>query len=587
MAEQLLHRDRVEFEAPPYGGSFIFQMVVLGFASLGLQIGLFWFATGGMISQGIGPVTAGPLNLKPNLTVLPGSTAVCRGEVWVSVVAGTPPNYGSPNVRPVSSRLMALDVQTGFVKETNITLSPSPTGLLTVDDQLWCVAETVVYRIENGEAIPRYPRRSLIQPSKPFLYSGRLAVIDKNRNDVASLLTWDDGEWKDEGPIDVPIPQAARWFSPELRVVSNGTTTFVFFTDGPTILYREGFQLNPVSASPVEPKPASALHPENDQAAMLTSMMATQTSIGIPQHPGWKGMPISNNWGTTWEVAVIHDELWAFFHTGPYRDTKVEQYRMQNGNWVNATPKFPPEMRGFGVAGGPTGYLVSNDLSLFQVKSSSLERVTTGTPMSERFRSVLIYLKTLGLYLLATGGLILGAWRLMQIHRKRGYVYGKRSVIHASILRRGIAGNRFPVDRFSSVLLVFSHVVRRCDDSASAAVRNSGNRRSIFLYAAFDSRVMVGNDPDSLLWGRQLGIHTGQMAAGDSDFEDNTASLWNAAVLRTRVARLCRRSLFPYLVTGRSADCVDTTLATIGRPHCRHCRRQRVGVQFKLVGGAG
>lgn len=439
MAEQLLHRDRVEFEAPPYGGSFIFQMVVLGFASLGLQIGLFWFATGGMISQGIGPVTAGPLNLKPNLTVLPGSTAVCRGEVWVSVVAGTPPNYGSPNVRPVSSRLMALDVQTGFVKETNITLSPSPTGLLTVDDQLWCVAETVVYRIENGEAIPRYPRRSLIQPSKPFLYSGRLAVIDKNRNDVASLLTWDDGEWKDEGPIDVPIPQAARWFSPELRVVSNGTTTFVFFTDGPTILYREGFQLNPVSASPVEPKPASALHPENDQAAMLTSMMATQTSIGIPQHPGWKGMPISNNWGTTWEVAVIHDELWAFFHTGPYRDTKVEQYRMQNGNWVNATPKFPPEMRGFGVAGGPTGYLVSNDLSLFQVKSSSLERVTTGTPMSERFRSVLIYLKTLGLYLLATGGLILGAWRLMQIHRKRGYVYGKRSVIHASILRRGIA----------------------------------------------------------------------------------------------------------------------------------------------------
>lgn len=437
MAEKPAFHDRVEFEAPAYRGRFIFQMIVLAFASLGLQIGLFWFGMGGSVSPGIR--AAIPLNSKADLTVLPGSTTVCEGKVWVSVVSGTAPVYGTANVRPPSSRLITLDVLTGKAVETNITLSPSPAGLLTVNDQVWCVAETVVYRIEDGEAIPRHPQRSLIQPSKPFLYQGHLAVIDKNQNNTASLLIWDDGEWRDQGPVDVPIPAGGPWISPDVRVISNGIRTFVVLTNSMRIFYREGFELNPASILPVEPEPASALQPENDQSARLSSMLATRTSVGSARLPGWNELPVSNNWGTKWEVAWIHDELWAFVHSAPYNETKVEQYRLQNGIWVNATPIFPPEMRSFGVAGGSTGYLVSSDLSLFKIQASSLERVTTGQPMSERIRSVLNRLKVLGLYLFATGTLVLGTWYLMSIHRRREYLYGKRTVIQASILRRSIA----------------------------------------------------------------------------------------------------------------------------------------------------
>ena len=457
MPERSSPHDRVEFEAPAYTGTFVLQMVLLAFASLGLHVGLFWFAMEFLLpSQKLAPTLA----LKANVNIVPGSTTVCEGKVWVSVTSMTAPVYGTANDRPPISHLIALDVVTGKTLETNITLSPSPSGLVTMDDQVWCVAETVVYRIENGEAIPRYPQRRLIQPSKPFVHKGLLAVIDKDQSGSATLLTWNDGEWTDEGPVDVSIPASGRWISPELRVVSNGTKTFVVFSDSMSILYREGFAMHPVDTLSAEPEPASALHPENDLSDRLSSMLSTRPAAGRTHLPGWKELPQLNNWGTKWEVALIRDELWAFFHTGPYNDAKVEQFRLENGNWVNATAKFPPEMRAFGVAGGPTGYLVSNDLSLFRIQPSGLERVTTGRPISERIRSMLNRLKVAGLYLFATGTLVLGAGALMRTHRRREYLYGKRTVVQASILQRSIArGIDFMVTVFPTyfwIWVVFS-----------------------------------------------------------------------------------------------------------------------------------
>ena len=307
MPERSSPHDRVEFEAPAYTGTFVLQMVLLAFASLGLHVGLFWFAMEFLLpSQKLAPTLA----LKANVNIVPGSTTVCEGKVWVSVTSMTAPVYGTANDRPPISHLIALDVVTGKTLETNITLSPSPSGLVTMDDQVWCVAETVVYRIENGEAIPRYPQRRLIQPSKPFVHKGQLAVIDKDQSGSATLLTWNDGEWTDEGPVDVSIPASGRWISPELRVVSNGTKTFVVFSDSMSILYREGFAMHPVDTLSAEPEPASALHPENDLSDRLSSMLSTRPAAGRTHLPGWKELPQLNNWGTKWDLsdACINDD---------------------------------------------------------------------------------------------------------------------------------------------------------------------------------------------------------------------------------------------------------------------------------------
>ena len=260
MTEQPQHRDHVEFETPPYGGRFILGMVLLAIATIGLQvILLIWLMPEGFWGDGstLGAQRRGPMSIIPAMTVMPGSSVICQGQVWVSVATGPPAMPGSSSVRPASSHLIPFDLKTGKAGPS-ITLSPCPIGLVVIDEQLWGVAETVVYRLQDGEILPRHPRRILIQPSKPFIHEGRLAVIDKNRNNLASLLTWSEGEWVEESPVDLPILAIPNpWFTPELRVLSDGRSTFVFYSDGQTISYREGF--NPTSAA----EPVSALQPAN------------------------------------------------------------------------------------------------------------------------------------------------------------------------------------------------------------------------------------------------------------------------------------------------------------------------------------
>ena len=447
MIELANHQDRVEFETPPYGTSFIFQAVFIALVALGLHIWLFWLATDRWWSNAAinsPAINAGALGYSPVVTVMPGSTAVVKGEVWTSVVAGKPIVPGSDMVRPASSRLVAIDLKTGKARETQITLSPSPAGLLTIDDQLWCVAETVVYRIENGEAIPRHPRRVLIQPSKPFVHHGRLAVIDKNRNDIATLLTWKDGEWSDEGTIDIPIPVAGRWVSPELRALYDGKTTYILMSEGQNILYREGFS----QIQATDPEPASALEPENvfDIDKKLSAMATS--SGGLPAlgrngigYSGWKTLPITLNWWAKWEAALVNGELMIFTPAtnNGYNSSPIQQYRIHNGNAVTVSTPFPPETSSFGVAGGESGYLVTDDLRLFKLDGTTFERVTAGPPMTERFRSVLARFRLMLRYLISTGLLVLGIGGLMRLHRKPEYLYGKRNVILASLMKRAIA----------------------------------------------------------------------------------------------------------------------------------------------------
>ncbi len=434
MPQPPLNQERIEFEAPPYGGNFIFQMVLMTFAAIAFQFAVNFLLPFGLWSNSLlsGQLARAGFGNITNVSVIPGGSFIWNDEVWALVMAGPPPvsgiapARGGLATRGTSSRLVAFDRQTGKMRETNITLSPTPSGMIVIDDQLWGVAETVVYRIEGDKFIPRHPFRLLMNPTTPFNYEGRLAVIDRNRSDVFSLLTFQDGEWVDEGTVDVPASGIlSPWYSPELRVVSHPKGTLMFYSEGQTLLFREGLNLIPAS------EPASALRPDNSQPANVMNQLKT--------HPGWMSTTIATNWGNSWEVTSIGDEFWAHSNPNPYTSSAVQQFRYQRGSWQRTTPLHPPEMQSFSVVGGDSGYLVTDDLRLLSIDESKFQQVTTGTPLSERLRNVLKLFWLLFCYLLSVAMLVLGTTWLMKIHRRPEYLFGKRTMTQASILRRAVA----------------------------------------------------------------------------------------------------------------------------------------------------
>ena len=472
MSQQPLNQDRVEFEVPPYGGSFIFQMVLMAIAAIIFQIAVNFLAPFGpwsntsisdqMARAGIGNIT--------NVTVMPGGSLIWNDEVWSLAMTGPPPlpgitpARGGIAARSASSRLIAFDRKTGKKRETNLNLSPTPSGMIVINDQLWGVAETVVYRIERDKVIPRHPTRLLLNPSKPFHYEGRLAVVDRNRSDIFSLLTFQDGEWIDEGLIDVPASAVpSPWLPSELRIVSNQKGTFMFYSENQTIQFREGLSLIPAS------DPASALRPIDQQPAPFSPNLPKRSA-------GWKTTPIANNWGSSWEVTLINDELWAHSLTSPYSSSTIQQYRYQNGSWLCTTPVHSPEMQSFGVVGGKSGYLVTDDLRLLSIDGPTFQQVTSGVPLSERLRTVLKLFGLLFCYLLSVGLLVLGTTWLMKIHRRSDYLFGKRTMTQASVLRRAVArGIDLMITVFPSVFwtsVVADSYVQIEQQSASMGINN-------------------------------------------------------------------------------------------------------------------
>jgi uncharacterized RDD family membrane protein YckC len=446
MSTQSPPTDRVEFETPPYGAKYILLMVLLAFLILGLQIGAttIWIWQ----RQGANPTRVPLLGQTASRDPIPGCTVLFKGEVWSAMSMDVRSMPGATSGKPSPPQLIAFNEQTGKSRDTGIRLQQPPLGMQAIDHRLWCVAEGVVYRVENGEAFSRHPRRMLVQPSRPFIYKGLLAVIDKNKNGGSSLLTWKDEEWFDEGSVDVPIPSSASaWFTPEIRVAADGDRFFVFYTEGQNILFREGFNLNP----DWEPVPASALHPENvdnlygeikltpGQAAATTRVVTPPSNFPALQAQGWTNLPVATNWQTMWEVAAINGEPWIFTIPTPYNDQKLQSYKRTGNAWVNVTPKFPPLLKSMGVNSGPTGYLAADESRLYKLNGTDFEQVTTGPPMSERLRSVLGRTIGIAAYLLIMSVLVVGTTRLMRAHRNPQYSYGKQTVTQASVCRRAMA----------------------------------------------------------------------------------------------------------------------------------------------------
>lgn len=429
MASNPMSREEDDAVLQRYPRRFVVLMILLALVATTLQVVLSvtileggWFSGQGAIS----PFRGGTTN-----SILMNCSAIRGNELWVSVSLDPLAYPRSTAAMLPKSRLVAIDLKNGDVRETAITLTPAPRGLIVVNDQLWCVSNTVVYQIVDQQAISRKPRRVLNQPSNPFVHEGQVAVIDHTTNDQYELLQFVNNDWSHVGFVAVPqsTAPAAPWSFPDLRVLQTEKSIFLFYSSGSTVTFREGISL---TAAPV---PASGLLPEN-LAERWTGRGFAQESV---DGSTWDLIPGISNWVTAWEVLEVNGALRIFYNSSNSVANPIQQLELRGQQWINVAASYPPVAVSFSVTGGTPGYLVTDDLRLFQLNGSTLQRMTKGPLISERFRAVQQIIGFSLSYLLATAVLFVGAWRLMLRYRNPRYLYGKRTVQQASLVRRGIA----------------------------------------------------------------------------------------------------------------------------------------------------
>lgn len=429
MPQQATDSTPFEMQSKPIGMRFILGMILLAIMTLGVHVGLTALITAGrnFIHPSIFPRLRGPMAFSATTSVSPGNSAVWNGELWASVA--TAPNMGRVvaigNVRAPSSRLVAIDLQTGKVRETGLTLTPAPVGMLVVNGKLWTVSETVVHQIQGGQLTPRHPVRSLNDPSNPFLYEGKLAVIDKNKSDVYSLLTWNEGEWTEVGKVDVPpLANPSPWVTAHLKVVADDDSVYLFFNNGQRLLYRKGILFVPDAAN--------ALKPENLDLNSPTNGLAT--------YPDWAAAPVKLAWNNQWDATVNNGQLYVYEISSSGPTNVIDQLKESNGTWTTKVLPLPDTMGGFSLSGGPITYVVGDDLDLYSINNfNSVQLIASAAPTPKRHLLSLGFLLMLIPYVISMGLLVLGTWWLMRSGRTSTYLYGKRTVTQASILRRGIA----------------------------------------------------------------------------------------------------------------------------------------------------
>jgi uncharacterized RDD family membrane protein YckC len=138
----------------------------------------------------------------------------------------------------------------------------------------------------------------------------------------------------------------------------------------------------------------------------------------------------------------------------------VQKSKLQGGVFVVSLPNLPVHWSSISAVSGSSGLLVGDHLQLIAADETSTSKLTPeAINLADKIGFVLTMLWLCVRYSLLAAVLGLGTTWLMKIHRSPGYLYGKRTASHATVLRRGIA--RF-IDTVITVyppLFWFAHIV--------------------------------------------------------------------------------------------------------------------------------
>lgn len=419
----------------PYGARFVSLVMLLVVLVTGLEAVMFlaiprdaW-----IFSRRVLPVTTVARALGSDLSVSPGNAVVWNGELWAAAGTQGQTIRGLPAQNNIGkAHLIAFDLKTGASRNTGLTI-PASVGMLNVNEELWIVSNAGVYRVDGDLVLERHPRRGLVNVSAPFTYQGRMAVIDRNKDGIYTLLAWNEGEWDEVARVDIPAEALYAWFTPQLRVVTDERSTYLFYYDGNTLKFREGMPLD-------FDRPVSALDPANKKEIKFDdprTRITSQVPVTLPSD--WKPLPLTLPWGSVWDVALIDGDLWAFGIANNGSSGSVQKYKWRDNNWMFISQPLQIASTSFAVCSSSPGFFVPDETGLLRLDGTSFQRVTAAATTIKYERNEIGFLTVAAAYVSVMLILCLGLSILMNRYREREYCYGKRCEMQASILRRGIA----------------------------------------------------------------------------------------------------------------------------------------------------
>ncbi|MEI8020267.1 MAG: RDD family protein [Schlesneria sp.] len=372
--------------------------------------------------------------------------ALWKGRIWHSALTVGPSFNGKANLK-------SFDPATGTSTESSIGI-PSPTsGLLADGDRLWAISPNSVVRIEGEKGTEFKPKALLSRPCDPFLYEGKVAVIDMTKSGTPKLLVLEDNEWVEIGTVLAPLrltwttvdgkqvltrPSTASPLSSQLndiKVIAHNGQFHLFLADGSIVAYRTGLEL----ATP------SALAPDNvDTAVDLSDLKNWEVACPATVRIGLRGKDLFKAGLVDGQPVVITTTSST---TVPFQASSLVGYRRIDGVWQKTAEQQTPGMTELmtvtdGIKTYVGGQSMVQTLRMHEVIGNEIH--PTGAvvkapvhPLQQPMKRFVLMGQCIYWPLLLL--LALGLSWLMSTYRESSYQFGLTTIELASITRRGIA----------------------------------------------------------------------------------------------------------------------------------------------------
>jgi uncharacterized RDD family membrane protein YckC len=372
-------------------------------------------------------------------------TALWKGRIWHSALTVGPNINGK-------GKLKSFDPATGTFTESSIQIPFPTSGLLADGDQLWAISPNSVVQIEGDKATEFKPKHLLNPSCEPFLYDGKVAVIEMPKSGMPKLLVLQNNEWEELGTVVIPMKSPARVQLNEIKVLAHDGQFHLFLTDGSVVIYRQGLELST----------ASALAPDNvDLAVDLNDFNDWEHVCPGTARIGLRGKDIIKVGLVDGQPVVITTPSST---TTPFRSGSLIGYRRVDGTWQKTPEQKTPGLTELmTVTDGKKTYVggqsMVQTLRIHEIIGNEIH--PTGAvvkapvhPLQQPMQNFVfigqcVYWPTLLL-------LALGLSWLMATYREPSYQFGLTTVELASITRRGIAR---AIDYFVYVIPVYLFVM--------------------------------------------------------------------------------------------------------------------------------
>ena len=375
-----------------------------------------------------------------------GHVAVWKGRIWHSALTVGPSLNGKGNLK-------SFDPATGTSTESSIQIPFPTSGLLADGDRLWAISPNSVVRVEDEKGTESKPKKLLNRPCDPFLYDGKVAVIDMTKSGTPKLLVLEDNEWVELGTVLAPLsltwttvdgkqvltpPNAASAVSSQLndiKVISHNGQFHLFLADGSIVAYRTGLEL----ATP------SALAPDNVNTAVdLSDLKNWEVACPATVRIGLRGKDLFKAGLVDGKPVVITTTSST---TVPFQASSLVGYRRIDGIWQKTAEQQTPGMTELmtvtdGIKTYVGGLSMVQTLRMHEVIGNEIH--PTGAVVKAPVHPLQQPLKRFVLmgqcvYWPSLLLLALGLSWLMSTYREPSYQFGLTTIELASITRRGIA----------------------------------------------------------------------------------------------------------------------------------------------------